>query len=59
MKAFSLNARNLMIALGQYGDGWISGDNVLLNTVPVSEVARYMGWGWHRTNNALKELGYR
>lgn len=59
MKTFSRDASNLKIALGQYGDGWLSGDNVLLNTVSVREVARYMGWGWHRTNNALKELGYR
>ena len=26
---------------------------------PVNKLAKSMGWGWHRTNNALKELGYR
>lgn len=35
------------------------GDYVYLRDRSVNEIAQIMGWGWHRTNNTLKELGLR
>lgn len=46
----SANAKQLDAALGDY-PGY---------PMPsVNELARHLGWGWHRTNNAMKELGLK
>lgn len=50
------NGELLLAAL----DGTLIDDGPILSPYsPTNTLAKFMGWGWHRTNNALKELGYR
>lgn len=54
----SKNARDVL-KWPQDHDQYIPNYTEWLKLASVNRISQLMGWGWHRTNNALKELGLK